>query len=215
MAKTALKDKLDALGEEWQAKQDTLSPDERLRLSNEVFLVLYALYSGRQGENGIAEMTPETQALADFYLMDWPNYTAAKGKLSAYAASCLKHRKADQLHEDRGDHRITVRDPKTGKPVYKEGKTTPVREWVSTVSLNQEIDPEDDDSPTLMDTLPDHVQEDTVAERDAAEQRTLQLLNLPLKLQGRANNPKRLNYFRILDHRSQLQRHTKMPVGCM
>ena len=180
-------DKLDRLGEEWCAGQGSMSADQRIRMAEEVFLTIDKL---------LPPDSRSREALSGFFISDWPKFSAEKGKLSVFLASRLKLRLRDLDHWERGDRRLTVHDPDTGKEK---------RKWTTGKdSLDRSIDPEDPDSGTLMDLAA----YDSAAAGTDAPDRDLQLdtimlqvipliLELHQRLKGRANNPQRIRYYRM------------------
>ncbi len=180
---SAAKERLDRLGEAWCAGRDRMTEEQKLSGQMAVFQAIDDVFAGTEYyQNGIGE----------FFLRDWEDFSAEKGALSAYAEKRLEFRAKEARHRDREDHYVTVRDRGDGKPG---------RKWKSADSLNQPVDPSDGDKGELLDLVADVSAEGELERAARTDWTQLQLLSLilelPLRLKGRANNPQRLNYFRM------------------
>ena len=177
------KEKLDLLGEKWCAGRDAMSGEQRLIMQETIFLVIDDVFSKDKNY-------PE--GIGEFFCRDWPAFDTEKGKLSSYARARLEYRAKEAQHKDREDHYVNVKDPDEGKPK---------REWVYAASLNQSIDPDNTESAELVDLQNDGTAEAAFSEVSQPDWILVQLLSLilalPSRLNGRANNPQRLRYYRM------------------
>lgn len=179
----AAKERLDRLGEAWCAGRDRMTDEQKLSVQMAVFQAIDDVFAGTEHyQNGIGE----------FFLRDWESFSAEKGALSAFVEQRLRFRAKEAYHRDREDHYITVRD------ASEEG---PRRKWVGAQSLNQSMDPADGDGGERLDLVADASAEAELERAVQIDWDQLQLLSLilelPVRLKGRANNPQRLNYFRM------------------
>ncbi len=170
-------DEVDRLGDELAS----CGPEDdgvRRRLANDIFQLVYeAVYK-----------KDEIDALGTFFLKDWHKFDPAKGRLSNFIKKRLEHRATDNMHLDRGDRYISEKLPETGKTK---------REWVSPKADGRT---EDGEEKSLVDDLPggpgsdpyDRVLPDLMACELLAA-----MLELSQRLEGRANNPVRRNYYRL------------------
>lgn len=176
-------EKLDLLGEKWCAERDTMSGEQRLIIQETIFLVIDDVFSKDKNY-------PE--GIGEFFCRDWPAFDTEKGKLSSYAKARLEYRAKETQHKDREDHYVTVKNPDGEKPK---------RKWVSAASLNQSIDPDDAESAELVDLQTDSAAEAAFSDASKPDWMMVQLLTLilelPSRLNGRANNPQRLRYYRM------------------
>lgn len=149
----------------------------RQRLGNEIAIGLMEIYSGRD----------EADALGMFYLADMGNYDPAKGTFRSFVTSRLKLRKKDMQHEDAGDHRVTVVESGERK-----------QKWVSSISLDTTVDEENRETigAQIVDRNAISGQGFLEAEENEVALISLMLM-LPQKLNERAGNPNRINYFRM------------------
>ncbi len=198
--KTDIKDRvsgasarLDLLGKEWCSKKNTMTEDEKISLSTSIFLEIDGMLS---------KDTKLREVLTDFYLQDWPRYSADAGELSHFVRKCLSLRRVDWVHEERGDRRLTVRDPETGKPVYAEGTKSPKRQWVvGSESLDAPVDPNAPEGSTRLDLQSEYADETNPDMALRVDGIMLQLMTCIMLFHryvgGKANNPKRELYFRM------------------
>ena len=169
------REKLNRLGREWSALPPDVEPRQRERLASEIFCLILHMFPSR------------TDAVGEFFIKNWPKYGADKGELFGFVSRQLKYRSKDIFHQDRGDHRETE-------------EKTKERIWVSNQSLNAPIE-DDEDGDTFLDQLegkmPIPDPEDSILYSDTAVQFIILMLSLPERLNGRAANPTRLNYYRL------------------
>lgn len=125
--------------------------------------------------------------LGRFFEKDFKNYDPAKGNFKNYVLKVLKNRREDQRHEDLGSHRKNV--------VQEDGTTK--QEWIDNTSLDVS---ENEDATTWAEQLADQSiydpEEMLVAQQTALQLITI-ILQLPQRLRGRANNPEKINYYRL------------------
>lgn len=170
------KERLNQLGEQWPEILSHGASAERENVKSEIFLLIMKLFPDRKDQLGI------------FFLKDWSSYTPEKGTLYQFCSNRLRLREKDQRREDNGIHRATVKE-ETG-----EEKRVPVYDQ----SLQQLVD--EDGEIMLQDQLADDIRyaPDAALMANARMVQMLTLmLRLPQELRGKANNPKRLNYFRM------------------
>ena len=126
--------------------------------------------------------------LGRFFEKDFKNYDPAKGNFKNYVLKVLKNRREDQRHEDLGSHRKNV--------VQEDGTTK--QEWIDNTSLDVY---EDEDATTTWKERLSGPSIHTPDEMLIAQQTALQLitiiLQLPQRLRGQANNPEKINYYRL------------------
>jgi hypothetical protein len=174
-------ERVDRLGEQWYALPAAGNEGAKKALEAEIFGLLFRLY----------QKQPDRQeALAAFFLQDWPRFDPAKSKLSTYVTGRLQHRVADRRRKDLGSRRVTTVDPATGEKQ---------RVWRDLEPLDA-TGAAEDEQPSLLETTADTHAEDPQARLDA-DATAMELLTLMLhlseRLPGRANNPVRVNYFRL------------------
>lgn len=177
MAKQAQMERLNRLGEQWPALRDSGDPNQKLSAQSEIFELIFQLF------------TAKVDALTPFFERDWPHFDPQKGSLEQFCAARLKRRLQDETLREQGWRRRQITDQKTRE------KT---RQWVQNQSLQQTVD--DQGETTRQDLLAaeERYATDAAALCDSCMLQLLTLmLDLPQKLHGRANNPQRLNYFRM------------------
>lgn len=170
------REKLNALGEEW-GRCGPGDDARRQALQNDVFMQIYPLLTEARRE-----------VIGMFFEKDWPGFDPQKGSLSAFLFKRLEDRCKDREYEDRGWWRPTVEDPQTGEKR---------RAWKNPY-VNNEAGAED--GAPLLECLPDRAAGDLEAGLrmdDIACEMLVLMLNLPQRLEGRANNPIRRKYFRL------------------
>ena len=125
--------------------------------------------------------------LGRFFENDFKSYDPAKGNFKNYVSKVLKKRCEDQRHEDAGSHRKNV--------VQKDGTTK--QEWIDNTSLDVS---ENEDATTWAEQLADqsiHDPEEMLVAQQTALQLITIILQLPQRLHGQANNPEKINYYRL------------------
>lgn len=171
------KERLNQLGEQWfDAKKRGLK-NEQMNIQSEVFLLIVQLFPKR------------LNAISDFFLSNWENFSPEKGDLYSFCSMRLYFRDKDQASKDLDKRRRYMLDSETEQRI----KTA-----VQPLSLQQKV--LDDGNTEWQDQL-------TAPERDApeanvfADSKLVQLLTLmlrlPQELKGRANNPQKLSYYRM------------------
>ena len=171
------KERLNQLGKQWPNVKEHGSPEERTNTQSEIFLLISRLFPQR------------LDALGSFFLTDWKHYSPEKSDLYSFCAYRLAFRERDQYFQDQGWLRPKKANPETGQTERVVLRPKSIQEKVS-----------DDGNAEWQDQLP-------APERDAPEanvfanSRLVQLLTLmlrlPQELKGRANNPQKLNYYRM------------------
>lgn len=186
--KVGLRENLDRLGVAWAR----LGPEDegvRSKMQEEIFCMACELYYNC------------TDEITTVFLNDWPKFDPEKGSLSGFFAARINLRGKDTNRWNRSERQVWETDPVTGKKkrVYRS-------------AIVQEGDSSEDGGSSLQDA----VQADRWTEsggnfstgsQDDPERRVrldettyeliIAMLELPRRLQGRANNPTRLNYFRL------------------
>ncbi len=171
------RERLNQLGEQWPGIRAHGSLSERKNTESEIFLL-------------IAQLFPkQIDVIGNFFLKDWPSYAPEKGALYKYCSYQLRLRSKDQYAKDHDIHRLQKKDKKTGEKSI---------EVVCPQSLQEKVneDSETERQDMLMDS--ERYATDAAVMADARMVQLLTLmLRLPQELRGRANNPQRLNYFRM------------------
>lgn len=156
------------------------SEDDRQTKINDIFSTICDMYPGNNAA---------MEAISDFFCSDWPKFDPALGKLSAFVESRIALRMRDVYKRNTGGQYKTVEDPNTRKIE---------RKFVPLISLDAPSG--EDDAPAGRDTLAARSETDPYARitlDDTACQLLLLMMELPQRLEGRANNPTRRNYFRL------------------
>lgn len=209
--KQASKQALNELGEAWGHLPPDADSEERFRLSGEIFRMAYELFEKK------------SEAIGELFLRDFPRFDPQKGDLYDFMNSRLELRLIDIMHMDQGDRRVTEHsapaDDEGGRLLQQGGdegdddssggaplpnqeaarKSVKRQKWVYAASLDEPAD--EGGGSTLMDRcLPGRESDDPTAgiryDEKVIELLTL-VLQLPQRLGGRANNPRKLNYFRM------------------
>ena len=171
-------DKVDALGSELGTLDPVQDRDRRLALEGELFGLLLSYCDEKQ-----------KTYIGRFYEQFRKSYDPAKGPLSHFFKRTMSLLKRTQQQEDRAAVRRSRTDPDTGEKI---------REYEYHSSLNQTVGENADTE--LQDFLPDDgadSAEDHLIHDDLAAEAVSLMLSLPQRLHGRANNPTRLEYFRM------------------
>lgn len=177
MAKQAQMERLNRLGEQWPALRDSGDPNQKLSAQSEIFELIFQLF------------TAKVDALTPFFERDWPHFDPQKGSLEQFCATRLKLRLQDETLWEQGWRRRQITDQKTRE------KT---RQWVQNQSLQQTVDEQGETTRQDLLASEERYATDAAALCDGCMLQLLTLmLDLPQKLHGRANNPQRLNYFRM------------------
>ncbi len=166
---------LDGLGEEWCSLQGEGNEAARAAVQERVFILAYQLFA------------KQADALGKFFLGDWQHFDAQKGSLSKFIRYRLDRRMMDMENEDQ---------QRMPADVYDEMQDRVVRKEVPLESVNRPIGEE---GQTLEDILEEDSapMEDSYVVDDAICELIVLVLNLQHQLSGRANNPTRIQYFRM------------------
>ena len=177
------KEELDRLGSEWGSLGPDAAPERRLQLAEQIFMLAYKAFPEHE------------ETIGAFFAKDWPRFDAQKGSLSSFFSAQLRFRRTKEAAKESGMKRRGQKDPVTGKrkehyepllyldqPVGGEAQRT-VADLCDSECANR--------APGSWDML-----DDTLYDETAVAYLTL-ALQLPQRLRGRANNPQRLNYFRM------------------
>ena len=170
------RERLDQIGREWCAMPKEGDEAAKMALQNEVFLLAMELFPG------------EIDAMGAFFEGDWQKFDADKGALSAFFSARLGHRMKDLARQDIDGRRETKISDRTDKEIAVKTRHD---------SLDMPIG--DDSGDTMGSLIPGKSSEG--GNKLALDDMTLELLTLmltlPERLSGRANNPARINYYRL------------------
>lgn len=135
----------------------------------------------------MAELPQYHSLMGMFFAEDFQKYDPSKGQFKHYTLKVLKKRRADFRHKEDGSHRKNI--------VQEDGTTK--QEWLDNFSLDTH---ETDDDMAWADRLADPSlsapEEMLVAQQTALQLITI-ILQLPQRLRGQANNPEKINYYRL------------------
>lgn len=175
----ALWTRLEELVIQWKALGDG-EEAVRMKLNVELGQILTALYP----------MNSAAWAhFSDLWAAVVQSFDPSIGTLEHYWKFKLSKLESEARHEERGDHR---------RSVVQDGRKR--NEWVSNVSLDRPIAGGGMYGDTYRDVLLDNSAsgpEDRAELREKFVSLILLILELPTKLNGRANNPARVRYYRM------------------
>lgn len=195
--------RLNQLGEEWSAAKKR--GDDGIAQAGEIYSLALKIYGEAYFAHHVSSelkrltYVDPSSVITEFYIRDFNRFDPEKGSLYSYMNWMLPKRYFDVVCVDDGGEVKTIKDEKTktkkrvlipNRSIYdKSGDeedapllidTDIVLRW-ATVSTELHEVPEDDDQSNY--ALYYHL--------------LAVMLNLPERLHGRANNPTRLNYFRM------------------
>ncbi len=168
-------ERLERLVAEWR----TLNPDNdavRRHLNLEITETMLTLFPKQE----------DLEALGIFWIQDMEKYNPEKGSFRSFVTTRLKLRKEDMRYQDSGAHRETVKE--NGKKHQR---------WVSDISLDVQMDTENDRTLLDQQMSPDGNGEELLEAEDRVRELIAAILLLPQLLNQRANNPARINYYRL------------------
>lgn len=164
-------EELNRLGRLWYEAD----PEMKLRIAEEIFCLAYQVFPSY------------ADAVSSFFIIDWEKFDPSLGNLYDYMAALLPKRKKNMLHQDRGDHRL--------KDLENPGK----RKWVPNLSFDTPIG--ENSEQTILDQYGDEHPTGDALDALLFDEKAVQFmtlaLTLPERLNGRANNAARINYFRM------------------
>lgn len=172
--------RLNQLGKDWGELRPEGDESVRQALTEEIFCTICEMFSGDHAA---------MEAISVFFLGDWPKFDPKLSELGEFVKSRIKLRARDAYKRDTSGRYTSVEDPNTGETK---------RKYVSLRSLD--VPAGEDDALTGLDTLAAGSETDPytqLAFDDTACQLLLLMAELPQRLEGRANNPARRNYFRL------------------
>ena len=165
------REELNRLGKLWYEAD----PEMKLRIAEDIFRLAYQAFPSYAA------------AVSSFFIIDWEKFDPSLGNLYDYMAALLPKRKKNMLHQDRGDHRLN--------DLENPGK----RKWVPNLSFDTPIG--ENSEQTLLDQYSDDHLTGDMVENLLYDEGMVQLmtlaLNFPQRLNGRASNAARINYFRM------------------
>lgn len=171
------RERLDQLGRQWMQCRSTGTQAERKNLETEIFLLILQLFP------------KQTDAVGTLYEKDWEKFDAQEGSLYDFCRFRLPKRMDAVERKDMDGRYVRKEDEVSGKQVkYKERHTSLYKkvgeegEGKLIEVVRQEKESGADMGVMLNSTMVELI--------------TL-MLRLPQELRGRANNPQRLNYFRM------------------
>ena len=171
------KDRLNELGIQWMEVKAYGSLSERRNMESEIFTLIPRLFPGY------------ADAWGTFFIEDWYAYTSEKGNLYQYCSNRLAWRSKDQFQKDNDIRRRKVKNNETGG--YD-------RIGVRPLSLQEKTDESDEaEYQELLEDTSSPALDDLLMANSTMVQLITQMLRLPQDLQGKANNPQRINYYRM------------------
>ena len=179
--------RLDELGELWFSLSGEENKAVRLKVQNEIFEEIW--------KNPLLSMNRDEYqfCVTNFITEVWTKgeFDPNRAPLSHYVRSIIGKRQKDWLAQDMSYRRTTVKE-------MADGVETSKRKYIYDTSLN--ISPNEEDDRELQDTMVDEKLQDM----DSAvimESRLWEMisvfLNLPKYLRGKANNPTKINYYKM------------------
>lgn len=183
-------ERLNRLGIALTAARKQQNKDEEIRLSSDIFLLAEEIFS----QKGQGEWFREN--IGRFYLKHWHLFDADRGPLYRFIQKRMDWVEKESYQKDHSGHW------KTEKPKQKEAKSDSEdtetgeekkREWVRDESYDALAEQTGNDLGT---TSPRALEDEKIFQDGLLEFITL-ILTLPEHLTGRANNPERINYFRL------------------
>ena len=194
--------RLNRLGEEWFAARKSQEEDVCLRLTAEIFTLAYEIFSPSRN---VANRTFEHQdelgkpnraaVLSDFFVKKFNAFDPNRGPLNKYMYAQLNYLAEALYRKDFG-----VRKNTSKKKQDEEQQCQDEPKYLKNPSLDAPFGKDSAEG----DTKQKHVEDEGwEAPGDGIEfnERVVEVItliaSLPQKLHGRANNPDRLNYFRM------------------
>ena len=171
------RERLDQLGRQWMQCRATGTQAERKNLETEIFLLILQLFP------------KQTDAVGTLYEKDWEKFDAQEGSLYDFCRFRLPKRMDAVEQKDMDGRYVRKEDEVSGKQVkYKERHA----------SLYKKVGEEGEGKLIEVVRRKEEGGADTgvMLNSTMVELITL-MLRLPQELRGRANNPQRLNYFRM------------------
>ena len=171
------RERLDQLGRQWMQCRATGTQAERKNLETEIFLLILQLFP------------KQAEAVGTLYEKDWEKFDAQEGSLYNFCSFRLPKRMDAVERKDMDGRYVRKEDEVSGKQVkYKERHT----------SLYKKVGEEGEGK--LIEVV--RQEEESGADMGVMLNSTMVelitlMLRLPQELRGRANNPQRLNYFRM------------------
>ncbi len=170
------RERLDQIGRKWCELPPEGCDAARMALQNEIFILAMEVFPKKADAMGL------------FFLNDWQAFNAEAGALSDFLAARLGYRIKDLVRQDYDGRRETKISDRTDKEIAVKTRHD---------SLDMPIG--DDSGDTMGSLIPGKSSEG--GNKLALDDMTLELLTLmltlPERLSGRANNPTRINYYRL------------------
>lgn len=166
-------DQVDRLAEEWYA---TPAGEEHAAIKQKLLEEFLGLSCNLLSESMM-------EGLGDFWEQDFQRFDTALSPFSKFLLSRLKLRVRDGVREDLGLRRVK-----------RDGET--VTEGAFSLDDTGGKDADDDMTREVRDPMAEEALEELFLDERAYECLSL-MLDLPNKLQGKANNPEKINYYRM------------------
>lgn len=166
-------DQVDRLAEEWYA---TPAGEEHAAIKQKLLEEFLGLSCDLLSESMM-------DGLGDFWEQDFQRFDPALSPFSKFLLSRLKLRARDGVREDLGLRRVK-----------RDGET--VTEGAFSLDDTGGKDADDDMTREVRDPMAEEALEELFLDERAYECLSL-MLDLPNKLQGKANNPEKINYYRM------------------
>lgn len=179
MSKAYTWEQVDKLAAQWHALPEAGNEAARKSLETQLFTAIFSLVSGAGGA-----ANKRVDALGEFWLKDWPKFDPALSPISYYVKRRLGLRSADMRDADLG---------------MRKRKVDGEERRIANSSLDALVDGDGSDGTRPFDIPDAHGEEafgDIALDERGYECLAL-MLNLPARLRGRANNPEKINYYRL------------------
>lgn len=185
MSKKATWDDINQTAREWFEVPTEGNEARKMALQNEVFGGLLPLLKEK-----------ELEAVGAFFERDWERFDPSKQEFQKYFYSRIELRSIDIYHENMDRAPVEVIDDTARDVSEKKVKRKRIRHD----SMNRMVEGKDDSAieygEHFEDTQIQSAMEGLELDLKAYECMAM-ILNLPNLLNGRANNPERINYFRL------------------
>ena len=172
MSRSYTWEEVDQLAVQWYELPEEGNNAAKKSLEERLFCAAMELL-GKSGQKGAVD------ALGEFWLNDWQRFDPKQSPMSHFLRSRLRLRSRDLNRQDNDLRKKT-----------KDGKTSTI--------CNESLNNEEASVQTadIKDWRAETALEDTLLDERAYECLAL-ILELPVRLRGRSNNPDKINYYRL------------------
>lgn len=184
MGKKYTWDLLNELAREWYYLDGEENKSAKLAKQEEIFNGVYSLMTKPKSKEAFAI------GISEFFLRDWKSFNPERGDFTGFFNNRIFQRSKDSISKDNGGHTESYIDEQGNKE----------RRNVQDSSLNESKDDGEGNSTSRIDQQADPNApnpETQVILNESAYQCLSIILQMPERLKGRANNPTRMNYFRM------------------